>query len=346
MKKLTTINPVIFVIVFLTAFFILETDKALCQSDGRCPFGHKDDENVVTGKIRYTTAAGIDTVAKSGNVKLFKVNPPSLDVIAVDSARINSATGIYTITNVPPGEYYIVAYPNDKDEDFMLSFYPSGPLWNTASRIIITPGPWQVRTCNISTFRLTFTGGATPVQGETADSANHNYKLRNSVIIAKSGNEYRGFAITNNQGKYLVNSIVPGNYIMTATRFGYKNFSQVATITTSPSTINFYMARDTSPSISVNSNETVVKNFKLMQNYPNPFNPSTEIAFTLEKGMNVKLAVYSIEGKIIKELVSGYRGQGEYKVNFSADNLSSGIYNYVLETESGQRESKLMVFTK
>lgn len=56
--------------------------------------------------------------------------------------------------------------------------------------------------------------------------------------------------------------------------------------------------------------------------------------------MNINSPVYSIEGKIIKELVNGYRGQGEYKVHFSADNLSSGIYNYVLETENGQRESE------
>ena len=345
MKKLTIINPVIFVIVFLTAYCFIETNYVMCQTEKNCPGGHDDDKNVLYGKVRYTTSTGIDTFATDGNVKLFKVNPPSSDVIAIDSSRINNS-GYYSIVGFPQGEYYIVAYPNDKDEDYMISFYPSGQLWNTATKIIIPPGPGQVRTCNIRSEPMKRTGGATPVQGETADSSNHNYKLRNSIIIAKSGNEYRGFAMTNNQGKYIINSLPPGNYSITATRFGYKNFSQLATITSSPATINFYMAKDTSYSISVNSDETIVKNFKLMQNYPNPFNPSTEIVFSLEKGMKIKLAVYSIEGKIIKELVNGYRGQGEYKVHFSADNLSSGIYNYVLETESGQRESKLMVYTK
>lgn len=191
------------------------------------------------------------------------------------------------------------------------------------------------------------TFNATPVTGETADSVNHNYKLKNSIIIAKSGGFFRGFAMTDNQGRYLINSIPPGNYNITATRFGYKNQTQNVNITTSPSVVNFYMGNDTtSATIGVSNNSTVVKNFKLNQNYPNPFNPSTEILFSLEKGMSVKLSVYSIDGKFIKELFNDYKYAGEYTVSFKGENLSSGIYSYVLETEDGQRESKFMVLTK
>jgi len=346
MRKLTIINPVIFVIIFIVAFVLPGNINA--QGSKTCPGGgHKNDDNVIEGKVSiYTSKDSPDTTFVSqGMVKLLRVNPPSLEVIAVDSAHINSS-GFYRITEVPQGSYYIVAYPGDKVEDFMISFYPSGQLWNTASRINLNQNQGQVTICNIQSVPMYQTSGGTPVSGEIADSANHNYKLRNSIIIAKSGNEYRGFAITNNQGKYLVNSILPGNYNITATRFGFRNTTQNLTITSAPAVVNFYMGNDPSYTISVNENETVVKDFKLHQNYPNPFNPSTQISFNLDKAMEVKLGVYSIDGKFIKELTSGYKPAGEYRFNFNGENLSSGIYNYVLETGTGQRESKLMVFTK
>lgn len=339
MKKY--INKVIFILSVLACIIIGVNINA--QPGKICPGGgHKPDDNILVGKVTFTM--GSDTVnATHGIVKIFRVNMSNLEVIAVDSSQINPF-GYYGIFGFPSGDYYIVAYPNDKDEDYMLSFYPSGPLWTNAQRVSISKG--QVRTCNIRSTQMFQTLGATPVTGETADSINHNYKLRNSIIIARSGNQYRGFAMTNNQGKYVVSSIPQGNYNLTATRIGYRNQTQNVNITSTPAVVNFYMARDTNYTISVSGNETVVKDFKLYQNYPNPFNPSTEIAFSLDRGMDVKLAVYSIDGKIIKELVNDYRSAGEYKIKFSGDNLASGIYNYVLETGNGARESKLMVYAK
>ncbi|MBS1492243.1 MAG: carboxypeptidase regulatory-like domain-containing protein [Bacteroidetes bacterium] len=347
MKKLTIINPVIFVMAFLMILSFIKINTVNAQEDRWCGGngGHKDDDNMLVGRITYSNIAGRDTNATHGNVKLFKVNPPSSDVMAVDSADVNQ-NGYYIIPGVPPGAYYIVAYPGDKVEDYMISFYPSGQLWTSATKIVIPPGPGQVRTYNVRSELMYETTGGTPVTGEAADSSNHNAKLRNAIITARSGNQWRGFAITDNQGKYIINSILPGSYNITATRFGYRNHAQNVNITSSPATVNFYMGRDTSFTIAVSNNSIIVKDFKLNQNYPNPFNPSTEISFTLDKPMDVKLDVYTIDGKFIKELLSGYKQAGDYRISFSGENLSSGVYNYVMETGTGQRESKLMVFTK
>lgn len=341
MKKFIVKYLQIFFYTFLLIIILLPARNLYSQSEICHPNGgHKDDENFIVGRITYDTSHAIH-----GVVKLLKVNMSNSDVIVVDSARVNPQ-GYYSIFGVPPGNYYIVAYPDDEIEDYMISFYPSGQIWSTASRIVITPGPGGVTTCNISTVRMYSTTGGTPVQGEVADSGNHNTKLKNSIITAKSGTQYRGFAITDNLGRYLVNSILPGSYNLTATRFGYRNQSQNFEITSSPAIINFYMARDTSFTIGVSNNSTVAKDFKLNQNYPNPFNPTTEITFTLDKAIDVKLSVYSIDGKFIKELVNGFRQAGDYRVSFNGENLSSGVYNYIMETGTGQRESRLMVFTK
>ncbi|MBX7046634.1 MAG: carboxypeptidase regulatory-like domain-containing protein [Ignavibacteria bacterium] len=340
------INIILSVLLIQFLFTHIAGEKAFGQPDksyiGR---GHEGDENIITGRVKYIIASTPPetTHAVQGKVKLFRVNPPGFDVALVDSASINSL-GYYSVYGFPPGAYYIVAYPNDKVEDFIISFYPSGQLWTSAVRVNVSPG--QVRTCNIISQEMFQTPGATPVSGEVADSTNHNIKLRNSIITAKSGEQYRGFAITDNQGRYIVNSILPGNYNLTVTRFGFKNQTQNVNIGTSSATVNFYLPKDTSYSIGIENNAAAIKNFRLFQNYPNPFNPSTEISFTLEKGMNVRLSVYSVEGKLIKELLSEYKNPGDYRVNFAAENLNSGIYPYILEGEGGQRESKFMVFIK
>lgn len=335
----------IFKAVILAAIFLLFSGSELYSQDSFYDHnGHKSEENYIQGKVKAKqNSIWGDTIPVShGVVKLFRVMIPSTDVIVVDSARINSQ-GNYMLRDFPPGDYYIVAYPDDEVEDYMISFYPSGQIWNTASRVSIAPG--QSRTCNIISVKMNPPLGSISLQGEIADSTNINLKLRNSIITAKSGNEYRGFAITNSQGKFIIKYLTAGNYDITVSRFAYRTSTKNINLT-SNSLINFYVGKDPTYLIPVINISSEIKDFKLRQNFPNPFNPATEIQFSLDKGSDVKLTVYSIEGKLIQEVINEYKAAGEYKVNFNGANLASGIYNYVLETSDGQRESKLMVLTK
>ncbi|HPS65226.1 MAG TPA: T9SS type A sorting domain-containing protein [Ignavibacteria bacterium] len=75
----------------------------------------------------------------------------------------------------------------------------------------------------------------------------------------------------------------------------------------------------------------IANQFSLKQNYPNPFNPSTNIEFSISKQSNVTIKVYNLNGKEIAVLVSGIYGEGIYKINWNAGNLSSGIYIYKIQ---------------
>jgi len=48
--------------------------------------------------------------------------------------------------------------------------------------------------------------------------------------------------------------------------------------------------------------------FSLLQNRPNPFNPSTTIRFVLPEASHVTLAVYDINGRLVRNLVGGAAG--------------------------------------
>ena len=81
--------------------------------------------------------------------------------------------------------------------------------------------------------------------------------------------------------------------------------------------------------------------FELSQNYPNPFNPVTTISYSLPESGNVKLAVYNLLGEQVAELVNGFMEAGIHKINFNAENLNSGIYLYMLDTEKGTLMNKM-----
>jgi hypothetical protein len=68
--------------------------------------------------------------------------------------------------------------------------------------------------------------------------------------------------------------------------------------------------------------------FNLSQNYPNPFNPSTKITYTLPGDYLVTLKVFDMIGREITTLVNENQPAGYYEIDFSADELSSGVYIY------------------
>lgn len=74
--------------------------------------------------------------------------------------------------------------------------------------------------------------------------------------------------------------------------------------------------------------EQIASSFHLNQNYPNPFNPSTTIGYYITKPGNVELSIFDVSGRKIRTLYQGFRGRGEYKENFDAKGLASGIYFY------------------
>ncbi len=82
--------------------------------------------------------------------------------------------------------------------------------------------------------------------------------------------------------------------------------------------------------------------FVLEQNYPNPFNPSTTIKFALAKTQQAELKVFDVLGNEIVTLFNGIADGGKvYEVEFSAENLSSGIYYYRLKARNFVETKKM-----
>ena len=94
-----------------------------------------------------------------------------------------------------------------------------------------------------------------------------------------------------------------------------------------------------------NISSEIPNQYYISQNYPNPFNPTTKIRFALPKNSFVKIAVYDAIGRETTTLVNEQHKQGTYEVDFDGTNFASGIYFYVMKTESFI-DSKKMVLVK
>jgi hypothetical protein len=90
-------------------------------------------------------------------------------------------------------------------------------------------------------------------------------------------------------------------------------------------------------------NEITPVAFSLEQNYPNPFNPATFIKFNIPEASSVSLKIYDVLGNEVSNIVNGQLDAGQYEYNFSAENLSSGIYFYTLQAGDFTSTKKMIL---
>jgi hypothetical protein len=117
---------------------------------------------------------------------------------------------------------------------------------------------------------------------------------------------------------------------------------QVSTFATPEDRDTLDFIATTDPTVSVNENE-VLNSYTLSQNYPNPFNPSTKIDYTIGESGLVQLKVYNVLGVEVATLVREEKNAGNYSVDFSAANLSSGVYFYTISINNFTQTRKMVL---
>lgn len=100
---------------------------------------------------------------------------------------------------------------------------------------------------------------------------------------------------------------------------------------------------DVPTSIILTQGTEISQTYILHQNYPNPFNPSTTIEFSLPHANFVSLVIYDIVGEKVSTLLSKHLAGGNYKFEWSALDLASGVYFYRLETPTYMKTRKMLL---
>ena len=83
--------------------------------------------------------------------------------------------------------------------------------------------------------------------------------------------------------------------------------------------------------------------YDLKPAYPNPFNPITSIRFNVPLESDIDLSVYDMQGRMIKQLISGVYQPGEYEAVWDAGNYSSGVYLVKMSAEEFNKTMKVVL---
>ncbi|MBN2571297.1 MAG: T9SS type A sorting domain-containing protein, partial [Ignavibacteriales bacterium] len=86
--------------------------------------------------------------------------------------------------------------------------------------------------------------------------------------------------------------------------------------------------------------------FVIHPNYPNPFAYSTTIEYDLPEPSNVRIVIYDVSGKMVKELLNEYQEARSYRYEWNGTDgfghkAGSGIYVLVINAESTQSNKKM-----
>ena len=106
---------------------------------------------------------------------------------------------------------------------------------------------------------------------------------------------------------------------------------------------NVFLSNGTIPINVDEKNNSSISSFQLFQNYPNPFNPSTKISWQSPVGSWQTLKVFDVLGNEIATLVDEYKPLGMYNVQFTMNNLASGIYFYQLKAGEYIQTKKMIL---
>lgn len=88
------------------------------------------------------------------------------------------------------------------------------------------------------------------------------------------------------------------------------------------------------------------KGYALGENYPNPFDGQTNISFRIPKQSVVSLKVFNVLGVEVANLATNSFSEGEHNITFSAENLTSGMYYYVMRSADFIQSRSMVVQNK
>lgn len=186
------------------------------------------------------------------------------------------------------------------------------------------------------------------------NGSENSYDAASKIKLDNNGNIYASGTVTLNAHGiqiYTVKLSPTGNLLWSdkfsrydsATDSNYVNDLQVDTDgnvyvcgksrNSSTGKYDFMTLKYLNSTISVNTENVIVKDFNIIQNYPNPFNPETNFKFTLSKNTNLKINIYSIDGKQLTQLINSYFSPGEYTVKWDAGSFPSGVYFVSFESD-------------
>ena len=167
-------------------------------------------------------------------------------------------------------------------------------------------------------------------------SVSTNYPYRKLFDDGTNGDEYaEDHFYTNNSVQRDLPETEPGEYTI---RISATDGQNISAVDVEP----FSILEEDPTGIYTEFNKKPTE-YALYKNYPNPFNPSTSIKYSVPENQKVVLKIFDLLGRELSTLVDEEKPAGNYVVEFTGNNLSSGIYFYRMQAGEFIETKKLML---
>ncbi len=298
------------------------------------------------------------SIQEDGNWGILSDTPPVYTITLPDPGEIRGVTVNTKGTLIYASNYTnkkIYCYTGSPSTGYSLYSGFNFTLTDTkvaSDNSILTPGPWGLKYMNqknilFMTAAMDFKGGVGYEYGKIFEINPNTGAILDTIDVAQWNYDKTGSYQTRGG-----NGTTPGNAsgytsvynvdydqnfnIYSQSYYGWAvdKWTYNGTLPTVPVTITSV----------IKTNTKTPSDFSLLQNYPNPFNPSTTIEFSVKSESEISLAIYSVTGELVTEVIKNRVFQnGTYKVTLDASRLASGAYFYTLKTKNNQYSKKMIV---
>ena len=315
---------------------------------------------------------GMLEVNQVANVQIIHNSPyPVVDIYVDESEALGDipyrATTalielpISTVVGIAPANDTIIAsFPFTLGTDANYVVTASGIIGNSQTPFNLFASSLEVAAIDSNHFALKVFHGAT-------DAPAVDIYANGSMLVENlSYSEYAGY-VQVPVGDYTIDVTASGSSVSVAsfaaplTNLGggtgivfasgflspAANDSTFSLILTTPSGYSVELPSTPTALLTVaESSKIQPKVFALNQNYPNPFNPTTSISFDVFELSNISLNIYDLNGRLVKNLMSGNLSQGTYSIDWNGKNVNGasvagGVYLYSITSNNSTVVKKM-----
>ncbi|MFK7848667.1 MAG: carboxypeptidase regulatory-like domain-containing protein [Rhodothermales bacterium] len=279
---------------------------------------------------------------------------PVTDEGAPFYTAITDENGIYRLTGMPEGEYYVQARGT-----MHIAEYYNNTSDPAAAELVNTQenAPAEGIDFSLEPFYYFYDfaeGDADGRQGSeqasiiygTVHDENGETLAGATVFVVDESGEPLLSTETFEDGMYELIGIQPGlSYRVKATHAGYESqFNDAKSDVESAPAVamnsgsyefNFELEK-ASTSVANEDTPTLPNSLKLLGNYPNPFAGTTNISFSLPQATHVSIEVYDALGRRIERVHNSVLNAGAHNIRWNAasssNDLPSGLYFYRVTT--------------
>ena len=315
---------------------------------------------------------GMLEVNQVANVQIIHNSPyPVVDIYVDESEALGDipyrattaliGLPISTVVGIAPANDTVIAsFPFTLETDANYVVTASGIIGNSQTPFNLFASSLDVAAVDSNHFALKVFHGAT-------DAPAVDIYANGSMLVENlSYSEYAGY-VQVPVGDYTIDVTASGSSVSVAsfaaplTNLGggtgivfasgflspSANDSTFSLILTTPSGYSVELPSTPTALLTVAENSRIQpKVFALNQNYPNPFNPTTSISFDVFELSNISLNIYDLNGRLVKNLMSGNLSQGTYNIAWNGKNangasVAGGVYLYSITSNNSTIVKKM-----